>query len=191
MNCKHCGAPLGKEDSKCSYCGSDVVLPKKAAEVSSSGSGSNKKKAYENTKRLKHVSSVFLIYLFTLGSYSAFWYGLRLKSLNQLSDKVKLDPLTPLLYLLSFAAMFVLPDYMPELAEETYSYVMAVPFCLSVWLAFRVRSILQDYASNYMNKSTVVEVVAPSAFMTFCFGALYLQLQINKMIKIELLEPLI
>ncbi|MBQ9581713.1 MAG: hypothetical protein IJR21_05010 [Synergistaceae bacterium] len=59
----------------------------------------------------------------------------------------------------------------------------------SGWLAFKIRVILQNYASKYLDKAVAVQSIAPSGVLLFLFGAAYLQTQINKMIGMEILAP--
>ena len=76
-----------------------------------------------------------------------------------------------------------------ENVQDCFNLLSLAAFILSIWLSFKARSILQLYASRYLEKSVAVLSIAPSGLMIFLFGPLYLQGQINRMIAMELLNP--
>ena len=75
------------------------------------------------------------------------------------------------------------------LSQEIYNYSLSVAFCLSIYIAFTVRSILQEYAAKFMDRDIAVGSVAPSAVNLVLFGPIYLQQCVNRMIKMKILAP--
>jgi hypothetical protein len=60
-------------------------------------------------------------------------------------------------------------------------------FAVNVAVSFKLRRILKEYAGR-PGCPVAPEGVAPGAFMTFFFGALYLQHHINRMIYVRAVE---
>lgn len=194
MNCMHCGAVLPVRAERCEYCGAATPYAKANLEEKL------RQEKKDSLKSMKRVSGGMLLFLyfFSLGFYSCVWYILRSKSLNRLApNKIRLPLWAACLYMFFIVSWFFLPqDFVrfglglsAEAIDNYFTLALLLSFVLSLWLAFRVRSILQIYASQYLEKSVVVLSIASSGLMMILFGALYLQFQINKMISMELLNP--
>ena len=198
MKCTSCGAPLEISCEKCPYCG--TVTPygeEKFRERESKKKDDERKKALEKLPAMKFVASSFVavLYVFTMGLYSVYWYAMRLKPLNSLATKSKLPAWLVALFAVLYAGLFLLPpeitEYIVSGIDEESAYtvfdiVLALVMLSSVWLAFIVRKILQEHAANFMEKSQAVNTIAPSSVMMILFGAAYLQIQVNKMIKMNM-----
>ena len=196
--CMSCGAPIEIGCEKCPYCG--TVTPygeEKFRERESKLKDDERKKALENLPAMKFVANSFIpvLYVFTLGLYSVWWYAMRMKPLNSLGTKSKIPAWLVALFAVLFAGIFLMPpnlsDYtLSRVDEETaytvYDIVLALVILSSGWLAFIARKVLQEHAANFMDKSQAVNSVAPSNVMLILFGAAYLQYQVNKMIKMNM-----
>lgn len=193
MNCKHCGAALPAGAERCEYCG--AATPHAA---------DNLEKILRQKKRaglgsMKRVPGgmLFFLYVFSLGIYSGVWYMLRSNSLNRLYPRLRFPFWGACLHLCLVLAWFFLSQdevqsslgLSEEDARRCFNLLFPALGGLSIWLSFKARSILQNYAAQYVEKSVVVLSIAPSGLMTVFFGPLYLQLQVNKMIDMELLNP--
>ena len=199
--CTSCGAPIEIGCEKCPYCG--TVTPygeEKFRERESKLKDDERKKALENLPAMKFVANAFIpvLYVFTMGLYSVWWYAMRMKPLNSLGTKSKIPAWLVALFAVLFAGIFLLPpdlaDYtLSRVDEETaytvYDIVLALVILSSGWLAFIARKVLQEYAANFMDKSQAVNSVAPSNVMLILFGAAYLQFQVNRMIKMNMFLP--
>ena len=199
--CTSCGAPLEISCEKCPYCG--TVTPygeEKFRERESKLRDDDRKKALENLPAMKFVASSFVavLYIFTMGLYSVYWYAMRLKPLNSLGTKSKIPAWLVAVFAVMYAGLFLLPpeitEYIVSGIDEESAYtvfdvVLSLVILSSGWLAFITRKILQEHAANFMEKSQAVNAVAPSAVMLILFGAGYLQIQVNKMIKMNMFSP--
>lgn len=193
MNCKHCGAALPVGAERCEYCG--AATPHAAENIERILNRKKKK----GLGSMKQVSGglLFFAYFFTFGLYSGFWYLLRYKSLNRLHDRLRFPSWGALLYFfLLLGWIFSSQDVprfwfglSPEENQTCFNILFLLYIGVSIWLAFAARNILQNYAARHMEKSLAVLAIAPSGLMTLLFGPLYLQLQVNKMISMELLNP--
>ncbi len=189
MNCKHCGAPLNVGDETCAYCGSPTELGiANKDEIL-------KRKERENVLSMKVTGGALVIFLciITVGLYSPVWYLLRKKSLDRLSPQKPLPQVALWLYLLVSIAFIVLPQSEEKMDLTFYNNIyniilLAMPG-LSIWLAFRVRRMLQTYAATFMDRKVVIKTIAPSGLALVFFGMVYLQLQINNMVSMEILNP--
>ena len=199
MKCKACGAPLEVNDEKCKYCG--TITPygeEKFRERETLKQESERRKEIENLPQMKYVSLGFLVtaYIFTAGLYSVYWYAMRMKPLNSLDTQTKLPAwLTGIFALLSVVFFMVQPDTISEFglseenAETVFNVLLSLVILVSVWAAFTVKKILQEYASNFVAKNTAVQIVAASNVLLILFGAAYLQSEVNKMIKLNMFAP--
>ena len=199
MKCKACGAPLEVNDEKCKYCG--TITPygeEKFRERETLKQESERRKEIENLPQMKYVSLGFLVtaYIFTAGLYSVYWYAMRMKPLNSLDTQTKLPAwLTGIFALLSVVFFMVQPDTISEYglseenAETVFNVLLSLVILVSVWAAFTVKKILQEYASNFVGKNTAVHIVAASNVLLILFGAAYLQSEVNKMIKLNMFAP--
>ncbi len=199
--CTSCGAPLEISCEKCPYCG--TVTPygeAKFRERESKLKDDERKKSLENLPAMKFAANSFVavLYVFTMGLYSVYWYATRMKPLNSLGTKSKLPALLVAIFAVLYAGLFLLPPEITEYAvsgidEDTaytvFDVVLSLVVLSSAWLAFVVRKILQEYAAGFMEKSQAVNTIAPSSLMIILFGAGYLQSQVNKMIKMNMFSP--
>ncbi len=193
MNCKHCGAALPVGAERCEYCGAATPHATQNLEAIL------RQKRKEGLLSMKRVSGgmLFFLYFFTFGIYGSVWYLLRSRSLNRLAPKVGFPLWAACLQIVLHLSWILVSQesvgeslgIQKDEAQSFFNLLCTAAFFLSVWLAFRARSILQVYASQYMEKSVVILSVAPSGMATTFFGALYLQLQVNRMIAMELLNP--
>ena len=151
----------------------------------------------ENLPKIKFVSLPFMIivYIFTFFGYAPYWYATRMKTLNSLESESKLPKWAIAVYALLWCVMVIVPGSESDigisesLSQQIFSVSLGLAMTISVWLAFITRNILQAHASNYMNRNDAVNTIAPSGVMLILFGPLYLQTQINRMLKMELLAP--
>ena len=199
--CLSCGAPLEIGCEKCPYCG--TITPygeEKFRERESKVKDDERRKALENLPAMKFVANSFIpvLYIFTMGLYSIYWYSMKIKPLNSLGTKTKLPAWLVAVFAVLFAGVFLMPQEIADFAvsdidEETaytvFDIVLSLVILSSGWLAFIARKILQEHAANFMDKSQAVQAVAPSSFMLILFGAAYLQYQVNKMIKMNMFSP--
>ena len=199
--CTSCGAPIEIGCEKCPYCG--TVTPygeEKFRERESKMKDDERRKALENLPAMKFVANSFVavLYVFTMGLYSVYWYAVRMKPLNSLGAKNKIPAWLVAIFAVLYAGIFLLPPEMSEYAvsgidEETaytvFDIVLALVILSSGWLAFMTRKILQEYAAGFMDKSQAVNAIAPSSVMLILFGAGYLQIQVNKMIRMNMFSP--
>ena len=199
--CTSCGAPIEIGCEKCPYCG--TITPygeEKFRERESKVKDDERRKALENLPAMKFVANSFIpvLYIFTMGLYSIYWYSMKIKPLNSLGTKTKLPAWLVAVFAVLFAGVFLMPQEIADFAvsnidEETaytvFDIVLSLVILSSGWLAFIVRKILQEHAANFMDKSQAVQAVAPSSFMLILFGAAYLQYQVNKMIKMNMFSP--
>lgn len=198
MKCATCGAPLEAGMERCPYCGSttsygETLLEEKVRQKQDE----EKRRRLENLPRMKYVSGAFIpiLYFCTFGWYAPIWYGLRLRSLNELNPPDTMPAWGVALYNLMWMSVFFLPNsgeqfgLTQEQWQSFFNTALGVAIVLSVWLAFKARSILQGYAAKSMEAGVAVHTVAPSNVLLILFGPMYLQYQINKMISMDLLAP--
>ena len=196
--CVNCGAPLEAGAEKCPYCGTvtpygESLLEEKRTQQREQ----ERKRMLENLPKIKFVSLPFiiLVYIFTFFGYAPYWYATRMKTLNSLESDSKLPKWAVAVYALLWAVMVIVPGSESEIgiseaiSQQIFNISLGLAMTLSVWLAFITRNILQAHASNYMNRNDAVNTIAPSGVMLIIFGPLYLQTQINRMLKMELLAP--
>ena len=199
--CLSCGAPIDVDCEKCPYCG--TITPygeEKFREREAHKKEDERKKALENLPAMKFVASSFVavLYVVTGGLYSVYWYAMRMKPLNSLGTKTKLPAWLVAIFAVLYAGIFLLPPEISEyivsgIDEETaytvFDIMLALVILSSGWLAFMARRVLQEYASNLMDRTQAVNVIAPSSVLLILFGAGYLQSQLNRMIRMNLFSP--
>ena len=149
--------------------------------------------------RFKYVPILFVpvFYGLTMFLYGPYWYISRAKSLNNLSDTdgIKLNKWLCVFYALLCICLFLFPSTAEEYGittEDNISDYWAVALIfavgLSVWLAFRVRKILMTYAGGF-SKNIFGLPFDPLVILLFIIGPLYLQFEVNRLIKLGLLKP--
>lgn len=200
MKCTACGAPLDAGTEKCPYCGTLTQYgEEKFREREAQRKDDERKKALENLPAMKFVANAFVpvLYVFTLGLYAVYWYAMRLKPLNSLDTKLKLPAWLVGIFALLYAYVILVPasyeltEYGidPETADSIFNGVLGAVIVASGWLAYITRNILQEHAAKFMDRTQAVNSIAPSNMLLLLFGAAYLQLQVNKMIRMNLFSP--
>ncbi len=197
MKCESCGAPLEQGMERCPYCGTLVPVDEKVLEAREQR---ERKRKLENLPQMKFVPGAMLVllYVITCGLYAVYWYAMRMKDLNNLNadsdnKNLKVPAWLVAVFAIAYIAVFMFSDSStePEVNEfqDLFNIALGVVIVASGWLAFKIRVILQNYASKYLDKAVAVQSIAPSGVLLFLFGAAYLQTQINKMIGMEILAP--
>ncbi|MBQ3402071.1 MAG: DUF4234 domain-containing protein [Synergistaceae bacterium] len=199
MNCSGCGAPLEAGAEVCPYCGKMTAYgEEKFREREEHRHEDEKRKEYENLPQMKYVADAFIpvLYIFTLGLYSPYWYAVRMKSINGLNSEAKLPAWLAGAFALVMMAVFLVPspyDADMNVTDENLQYIsnviLSCVILLSGYIAYTVRRVFQEHASHYMERNTAIQSIAPSNVMLFLFGAAYLQYSVNRMIKMKILAP--
>ncbi len=199
MKCKACGAPIEAIDEKCPYCGTMTQYGEdKFREREKQKQEDERRKELDNLPPMKYVSGTFIpvLYVFTLGLWSPYWYAMRMKHLNSLDTDSKLPAWAVGIFALLCAAMFILPSYdlteyglSAEMSEAVYNTVVGCVMVLSGWLAFITRRILQEHAAKFMDRTAAIHTIAPSNVMLILFGPAYLQYSVNRMIFMKMFAP--
>ncbi|MCR4817887.1 MAG: hypothetical protein K5841_02885 [Fretibacterium sp.] len=198
MKCATCGAPIEAGMEKCPYCGSTTSYGESLLEEKVRQKQNEERQTrLKDLPRMKYVSGAFIpiLYFFTLCWYAPIWYGLRIRSLNALNPPQKVPAWAVALYNLMWLCVLIVPGWEEELrltheqSQLIFEVALGVAMALSVWLAFRVRSILQGYATKFLDSNVAVHTIAPVNILLILFGPMYLQYQINKMISMEYLAP--
>lgn len=195
MNCQNCGAPLKAEDEVCEYCGTmtqygtAMLQERKRLEQEEIRSH-----ALENLPKIKYVSVPFVAAacILTLGCYAPYWYATRIAALKSLIPDKKFPVWAVIAFVLAWGLLVILPsseESPSEILQWANNGAVWAALIASVYLAFTVRKILQEYAAKFMQADIAVESVAPSALKALIFGAIYLQSCVNKMIKMKILAP--
>ena len=196
MNCQNCGAPLNPNNELCEYCGTmtpygiSMFQERKRLEQKEL-----RRHALENLPKFKHVSMPFVIAacILTAGCYAPYWYATRISALKSLLPDKKFPVWAILVFVLAWGLVILLPgsedENTSELVQTANNCAVWGAIVVSVYLAFSVRKILQEYAAKFMEANIAVESVAPSGVKLVIFGAIYLQSCINKMIRMEILAP--
>ncbi|MBQ6112114.1 MAG: zinc ribbon domain-containing protein [Synergistaceae bacterium] len=196
--CVNCGAPLEAGAEKCPYCGTVTPYGESMLEEKKIHQREQeRKRMLENLPKIKFVSLPFmiLVYIFTFFGYAPYWYATRIKTLNSLESESKLPKWAIAVYALLWCVMVIVPGSESDigisesLSQQIFNVSMGLSMMISVWLAFITRNILQAHASNYIEGNVAVQTIAASGTMLVLFGPLYLQTQINRMLKMELLAP--
>lgn len=196
--CVNCGAPLEAGAEKCPYCGTVTPYGESMLEENRKKQREQeRKRMLENLPKIKFVSLPFmiLVYIFTFFGYAPYWYATRMKTLNSLESDSKLPKWAIAAYALLWCVMVIVPGSESEIgisesiSQQIFNVSLGLAMTISVWLAFITRNILQAHASNYIERNVAVQTIAASGTMLVLFGPLYLQTQINRMLKMELLAP--
>lgn len=197
--CLSCGAPIEVDCEKCPYCGTITHYgEEKFREREARKKEDERKKALENLPAMKFVANAFIpvIYIFTMGLYSVYWYAMRMKPLNSLDTKTKLPAWLVAVFAVLYSYICIVPSYnleeygiSAEIAENIYNGALGCVIVASGWLAYITRKILQEHAARFMDKTQAVNTIAPSNVLLILFGAAYLQSQINSMIRMNLFSP--
>lgn len=196
--CINCGAPLEAGTEKCPYCGTITKYGESHLEEKLNHQREQeRRKILENLPKIKFVSLPFmiLVYIFTFFGYAPYWYATRMNTLNSLESESKLPKWAVGVYALLWAVMVIVPGYEADigisesLSQQIFNVSLGLAMTLSVWLAFITRNILQAHASKFMERNAVVQIIASSGVMLVLFGPLYIQTQVNRMLKMEMLAP--
>lgn len=196
--CVNCGAPLEENTEKCSYCGTITKYGESHLEEKRiQEREQERKKLLDNLPKIKFVGLPFMIcvYIFTSFGYAPYWYATRMDTLNSLESDSKLPKWAVATYALLWAVMVIVPGWEADLgitesiSQQIFNVSLGLAMTLSVWLAFITRNILQAHASKFMKRNAAVHIIASSGVMLVLFGPLYLQRQVNRMLKMEMLVP--
>ena len=196
--CVNCGAPLEADAEKCPYCGTVTQYGEANIEEKKKHEREQeRKKILDNLPKIKFVGLPFMIcvYIFTFFGYAPYWYATRMQTLNSLESDSKLPKWAVAVYALLWAVMIIVPGYEADIgitesiSQQIFNISLGLAMTLSVWLAFITRNILQAHASNFMERNAAVNTIASSGVMLVLFGPLYLQVQVNRMLRMEMLAP--
>ena len=196
--CVNCGAPLEADAEKCPYCGTVTQYGEANLEEKKKHEREQeRKKILDNLPKIKFVGLPFMIcvYIFTFFGYAPYWYATRMQTLNSLESDSKLPKWAVAVYALLWAVMIIVPGYEADIgitesiSQQIFNISLGLAMTLSVWLAFITRNILQAHASNFMERNAAVHTIASSGVMLVLFGPLYLQVQVNRMLRMEMLAP--
>ena len=189
LNCKTCGAPLKGDEEHCPYCGSFIDYEDRPKKKES-------EREHKNLPQIKHASEIFIITvsIFTLGIYGIYWYISRRKSLNGLVEGLKFPDIGFVIYIIGWCVFLGMSSsdaeaLDPENSESLAGYGYLILWAGALWMSFAIKKILKEYLTRTCKDEAVLKVIAFSDLMVFCFGYIYLQMQINKMIKAEILSP--
>ena len=187
LNCKTCGAPLKGDEEHCPYCGSFIEYEDRPKKQKSECE-------HKNLPQIKHVSEIFVIVvsIFTFGLYGIYWYFSRRKSFNGLVEGLKFPDIGFVIYVIGWLMFFFMEDPGAADNEEAGSlaYIGSIIIWIgAAWMSFSIQKILKKYLAEHCGDKTVLKIINFSDVMTFIFGYIYLQVQINKMIQAEILSP--
>ena len=191
LNCKTCGAPLKGDEEHCPYCGSFIEYEDRPGGHASNQKHGNSRQ--KNLPQMKYASEALLIVIsiFTFGLYGIYWYISRRKSFNELVEGLKFPDIAFAIYIIGWVIFFFVSSENPD--SEEFDSISAlgylVVWCGGVWLSFGIKRILKEYLTRHCNDEAILKIVMPSDVNLFIFGYIYLQIQINKMIKAELFAP--
>lgn len=131
--------------------------------------------------------------ILTAGCYSPYWYATRIAALKSLLPGKKFPVWAIVIFVLAWGLVILLPgndaENPSELVHTANNCAVWAAIIASIYLAFSVRKILQEYAAKFMEADIAVESIAPSGVKLVIFGAIYLQSCINKMIRMKILAP--
>ena len=189
LNCKTCGAPLKGDEEHCPYCGSFIEYedrPKKQ----------KPEHEHKNLPQIKYASEIFIIVvsIFTFGIYEIYWYISRRKSFNGLVEGLKFPDIGFVIYVIGWLMFLFMSSEDPEMAETeeagSLAYIGYIIIWIgAAWMSFAIQKILKKYLAEHCGDEAILKVINFSDVMTFIFGCIYLQIQINKMIQAEILSP--
>lgn len=196
--CVNCGAPLEANAEKCPYCGTITKYGESHLEEKRMQEREQeRKRQLDNLPKIKFVGLPFMIcvYIFTFFGYAPYWYATRMNTLNSLESDSKLPKWAVGVYALLWAVMVIVPGWERDLgitesiSQQIFNISFGLAMTLSVWLAFITRNILQAHASKFTERNVAVQIIASSGVMLVLFGPLYIQTQVNRMLKMEMLAP--
>ena len=189
LNCKTCGAPLKGDEEHCPYCGSFIEYENRPKQQ-------KPEREQKNLPGIKYASEIFVIVvsIFTIGLYGIYWYFSRRKSFNNLDESFKFPDIGLVIYVIGWLIFFFMSAEDPEMADleeaESFSYIGAIVIWIgALWMSFAIQKVLKKYLTEHCADEAVLKVISFSDVMTFIFGYIYLQIQINKMIQAEILSP--
>lgn len=184
LNCKSCGAPLKGDEEHCPYCGSFINFEDRP------GWDANAKKR-DSLPKVKYASGIFLVIIsfFTLGIYGIYWYLNRRGSLNDLVKGLKVPDIALGIYIVGWIMVLFASNGAGGSSDSVTSTAYLVVWGGALWLSFGIKKILCEYISQKCAGEATVKLLKFSDLMLFCFGYIYLQVQINKMINAEILAP--
>ena len=194
LNCKACGAPLKGDEEHCPYCGSFINFEDRPGY----NADANKNGTNKNLPQVKYASEIFIVIIsvFTLGLYGIYWYANRRGSFNNLVKGLKFPDIALGIYIVGWIMLFMASSGGdPELAEaaEESNDIVGIAYLIiwagALWMSFGIKKILHEYISLKCKDEAAVKLLKFSDVMLFCFGYIYLQVQINKMINAEILAP--
>ena len=179
MNCPSCGAKINPGDSKCEYCGTSIEARQASGEnVPPQETSLVKQIAFKRVSILVMI----LLYIVTLGFYSAIWYILRRNEFKEIAKGVnKINGLIIAYTVVTVLNFFLILDsaayYAPELGIISWAC-----FGLGAYLTYVIRGAIRKHVSDSGN-GQMLPYVLPSALWAIIFQQLYLQIHINKLIK--------
>ena len=195
LNCKACGAPLKGDEEHCPYCGSFINFEDRP-EYSA---GEHKSAMDGKLPKVKYASEIFIVIIsvFTLGLYGVYWYFSRRGSFNNLVKGKRFPDIALGIYIVGWIMLFMAssegdPELAGTAAEESNNIVgiaYLVIWASALWMSFGIKKILREYISLKSKDTATAKLLNFSDIMLFCFGYIYLQVQINRMIDAELLAP--
>ncbi|MEK6926488.1 MAG: DUF4234 domain-containing protein [Nanoarchaeota archaeon] len=163
------------------------------------------RKPVEDTNVLPNQKNIFILILLsiiTIGIYPAIWYIKRAPEFHNLGTQTKLSKTLPTIYLTLAILLIVLAIFFPFTisgADLSNFYtgispiqttiiigfigILAAAKIVGLILAFISRVIMNQALSEKYSKANV------SALFTFLFGFLYIQYEINRIIKDEEEKP--
>lgn len=149
----------------------------------------------------KNIFLIWLLSIITLGIYTAFWYINRAQELNNLGVPKKMAKKVPkallIITIITITALILFPlTISPEEMGSFYQNSTAMQSMLiivfgaglilriifSLYLAFKARGIINQALNNKGDKPI-------SAFFTLIFAHLYIQYEINRIVKDEENKP--
>ena len=186
LNCKTCGAPLKGDEEHCPYCGSFIDYEDRPK--------SHKAERKKNLPQMKYTSATFIIIvsIFTFGLYGIYWYLSNRKRFNELVEGLKFPDIGFGIYILGWLAFLFISSSEgsePDISDTINSVAYLVMWCGALWMSFGIKKILKEYLTLHCTDEAILKVFTFSDVALFCFGYIYLQLQINKMIKAEIFAP--
>ena len=187
--CIKCGADIPMGAAKCEYCGAVVEQPKAAREPEASRASSVAGVTGDAPKfRIVSIGLMVVLAIVTIGIYIGAWFFARRKAFSELSPKVaKVSGIfggllgIQIFYALGYLGYIGTPD--PDLlnALSIFTYVF---WGVMIYASVIVRAALAEHAESHGRGGEF----AGSILWAVVFNALYLKLQINRMIDARLLN---
>ncbi|HLC78430.1 MAG TPA: hypothetical protein VJH92_04855 [Candidatus Nanoarchaeia archaeon] len=146
--------------------------------------------------RKKNVYLMFFLSTITLGIYTSFWFKNRSKEFNNLETKKKMPrAIQTILVVTSIVSVFSLITLMLSISPEemgilyqnttTMQSTLTILFLAGTLLTIILGIILSFYSRSIINESLKYNKnleAKLSGFLTFIFGAFYIQYEINRII---------